>query len=419
MAESLTSAKPSWSRRTFSALAHRNYRLLWTGTLISHTGDWMDQVALNWFVVSTSGSPFELALVNLCRGLPILLFTLVGGAIADRVERRRLMMMTQSCAMLLAFVLSALVLSGAATIFAVLLIATARGIVISFNLPVRHSLIPELVPASDLPNAVALNSLTVNVTKIVGPALAGLIIATLGTGACFLINGLSFLVVIWTLGAMRFPVAAPANSGQSLHQSIVEGVAYVRNDRSISLLVLVALVPTFFGQPYLTLLALFAYTVFQIGPEGLGLLTSSAAAGSVLGALAIAAFPRVAASGRAMLGFLILFGGLLVAFALNPSVVLAPILLLGVGAMQIAYNASNNTILQMRVPNHMRGRVTSILLMNRGLVQLGAASSAAIAGLFGVQSAVAATGFIILAFGSLILLRSDTLSAINMDEFLK
>lgn len=402
-----------WLRRTFSALAHRNYRLMWIGTLISHTGDWMDQVALNWLVISTSGSPYELALVNLCRGVPILLFTLVGGAMADRLERRRLMMMTQAGAMVLAFILAAMVLTGTAPIWAILLIATGRGIVISFNLPVRHSLIPELVPAADLPNAVALNSLTVNMTKIIGPALAGIIIASLGTGACFLINGLSFIVVIYTLYKMRFPAALPKTADLSLSKSIVEGINFVRNDSTLLLLVLIALVPTFFGQPYLTLLALFAYSVYDIGPTGLGLLTSCAAAGSVCGALMLAAFPGVASSGRAMLGFLVAFGVLLCVFALNPIYALAPVILLGVGAMQIAYNASNNTILQMRLPNHMRGRVTSVLLLNRGLVQLGAAMSAAIAGVIGAQYAVASTGAVIVVLGVILLLRARLIRSIR------
>jgi MFS family permease len=402
-----------WRRQTFSALSHRNYRLMWLGTLISNTGDWMDQIALNWLVVVTSGSPFELALVNLCRGLPILIFTLVGGAMADRLERRRLMMVTQSCAMLLAFVLAGMIFSGHASIPAILAVATARGIVIAFNLPVRHSLIPELVPAADLPNAVALNSLTMNTTKIIGPALAGLIIAWLGTGACFLFNGLSFLVVLWTLSAMQFPAAARAVSDLSLRQSIGEGIAYVRQDRTMLLLLLIALVPTFFGQPYLTLLALFAHTVFHIGPEGLGLLTSCAAAGSVCGALMLASLPKVAASGRAMLGFLVAFGVLLCAFALNPILALAPVLLLGVGAMQIAYNASNNTILQMRAPNHMRGRVMSMLLLNRGLVQLGAAMSAALAGLIGAPYAVAGTALVIVLFATTISIRSRRIREIK------
>lgn len=406
-------ARP-WTRRTFAALAHRNYRLMWTGTLVSHTGDWMDQVALNWLVISTSGSPFDLALVNLCRGLPILLFTLVGGAMADRFERRRLMMVTQSCAMALAFVLAAMVLAGTVSLLLVAAVATARGIVVSFNLPARHSLVPALVPREDLANAVALNAMTQNVTKIVGPALAGLIIATLGTGACFLINGISFLAVLWTLHAVRVPETAPAaEEVLPLRRSIAEGLRYVRDDRAVLLLVLVALVPTFFGQPYMTLLAVFAHSVHEVGPEGLGLLTSSAAAGAVAGGLLLAGRSRGAASGRAMLAYLGGFGAMLCAFALNPVWLLAPVLLVGVGMMQIAYSATNNTILQMRVPDRMRGRVMSILLLNRGLVQLGAAFAGTLSGFVGAPTAVAMTGGTIVVFAAVVWWRSARLRTIG------
>jgi predicted MFS family arabinose efflux permease len=315
--------------------------------------------------------------------------------------------------MMLAFLLAALVMTGSASLGLILVVATGRGIVTSFNLPARHSLIPDLVPPADIPNAVALNSLTLNVTKVLGPALAGIIIAWLGTSACFLINGVSFLVVLWTLQAMRLPAKERAASTSSLARSIADGFGFVRKDTTVLLLVLVALVPTFFGQPYLTLLTLFAHNVYAIGPQGLGLLTSCAAAGSVCGALMLASLPRSAVSGRAMLGFLIAFGVLLCAFALNPLFALAPLLLLGVGAMQIAYNASNNTILQMRVPNHIRGRVMSILLLNRGLVQLGAATSAALAGLIGPQFAVAGTGLVIVLFGTTLFLRSRLIAQIR------
>jgi MFS family permease len=403
----------AWAGRTFLALRHRNYRLMWTGTMISNTGDWMDQVALNWLVISTTGSPFDLALMNLCRGLPILLFTLVGGAMADRLERRRLMMMTQTSAMLLAFVLAALVLTGSAPMWAILVVATLRGIIVAFNLPARHSMVPELVPPADVPNALALNSTTVNLTKVIGPALAGIIVAFWGSGICFLLNGLSFLVVLWTLHAMEFPPTTEQRRPEPLARSIIEGLAYVRSDRTILLLLLVALVPQFFGQPYQTLLALFAYDVFHIGPEGLGFLVAASALGSVLGGLALAGLPRVASTGRWMLIFLITFGTLLCTFALNPVVRLAPFILLGVGATQIAYNASNNTILQMRLPNHMRGRVTSILLLNRGLVQLGAAASAFAAGFIGAQWAVASTGLVIILFGLAMLIRSTRILSIR------
>lgn len=406
-----------WSQsrigKAFSALGHRNYRLMWTGTLVSNTGDWMDQVALNWLVVSTTGSPFHLALVNLCRGLPILLFVLIGGAMADRLPRRRLMMLTQAAAMALAVFLAIMVLWAGAPLWAILLVATGRGIFTAFNMPVRHSLISELVPRSDLPNAIALHSMTVNLTKILGPALAGVIIGTLGTGACFALNAASFVVVIGSLQAMRFPPEPARPLSLSIGRSILEGMAYVRADRTVFLLVVIALVPTFFGQPYLSMLTLFAHNVFQIGPEGLGLLTAFAAGGSVAGALMLASLPKVAASGWWMMAFLIGFGALLIAFAANAFLLAAPVLLVVIGAFHIAYNAANNTILQMRVPNEVRGRVISILMLNRGLVQLGTAATAAVAGVVGVRWAMAANGLIILVLGALILLRERRITELG------
>ncbi|WP_159946438.1 MFS transporter [Rhizobium sp. 18065] len=400
-------------RTAFSALSHRNYRLMWTGTLVSNTGDWMDQVALNWLVVATTGSPFQLALVNLCRGLPILLFVLVGGAMADRLPRRRLMMLTQAAAMALAIFLAAMVLWGGAPLWAILTVATGRGIFTAFNMPVRHSLISELVPRHDLPNAIALHSMTVNLTKIIGPALAGLIIATLGTGVCFVLNAASFVVVIGSLQAMRFPPEPTRAPSLPLGRSIAEGVAYVRGERTVLMLVLIALVPTFFGQPYLSILTLFAHDVFQIGPEGLGLLMAFAAGGSVIGALVLASLPGIAASGWWMMAFLIGFGAILVVFAASPFLAVAPVLLLAAGAFYIAYNAANNTILQMRVPNEVRGRVISILMLNRGLVQLGTAASAGLAGVIGARWALAINGLIILVFGALVLLRERRITGLN------
>ncbi|KEQ03709.1 MFS transporter [Pseudorhizobium pelagicum] len=409
-----------WSQsrigKAFSALGHRNYRLMWTGTLVSNTGDWMDQVALNWLVVSTTGSPFHLALVNLCRGLPILLFVLVGGAMADRLPRRRLMMLTQSAAMALAVFLAVMVLWAGAPLWAILLVATGRGIFTAFNMPVRHSLVSELVPRSDLPNAIALHSMTVNLTKILGPALAGVIIGTLGTGVCFALNAASFVVVIRSLQAMRFPPESERPPSLSIGRSILEGMAYVRAERTVLLLVLIALVPTFFGQPYLSMLTLFAHDVFQTGPEGLGLLTAFAAGGSVAGALTLASLPKVAASGWWMMAFLLGFGALLIAFAANPFLLAAPVLLVVTGAFHIAYNAANNTILQLRIPNEVRGRVISILMLNRGLVQLGTAATAATAGLIGARWALGINGLIILVLGALVLMRERQITRLQGAE---
>jgi len=394
---------------TFAALRHRNYRLLWIGTLISQTGDWMDQIALNWLVLQMTGSPAYLGLVNFFRGTPILFFALLGGVAADRFERRRLMMATQASAMVLAFVLAGVVFFEVANVWLIIVVATCRGIVIAFNLPARHSLISELVPREDLPNAVALTSLTLNITKVAGPLVAGLIIGAIGVSACFLINALSFVAVLGTLAAINLPRKVRAGKPESLGRSLLAGFSYIKGNPALRVLVLVALVPMFFAQPYLTMLTVFADHVYSIGPEGLGMLVSCAAAGSVCGALLLAAFSHAARRGLVMLGFLFIYGSALVAFSLNSWLALAPVLLMIAGAMQIAYNGSNNTILQMAVPDEMRGRVLSTLFLNRGLVAMGTASVGFLAVLAGPQIAMAASASVVAVTAVAVCLLSPTI----------
>jgi MFS family permease len=400
--------------KTFSALRHRNFRLLWTGTLISACGDWIDQIALNWLVIQITDSPVWLGLVNLCRGLPILIFTLIGGAMADRSERRWMMVATQSGAMVLALALAALVYLDLVNIWLVLVVATVRGALASFNLPARHSLISDIVPKADLANAIALHSLTRNVTKVIGPALSGLLIGLVGTAACFAINALTFIAVLVTLVLMdvRTQVHVPPSTG--IAASLLEGFHFVWRHETIGVLVMIALVPTFFGQNYITMLTLFAHDVFDWGPEGLGLLTSSAAVGSVMGAFALATYPQLARSGAMMLAFLVAFGVCLIAFATNTWLALAPVLLVGAGAMQIAYSATNNTILQMTVPDAMRGRVLSTLLLSRGLVSLGTATAATLAALFGARAALAGMASLIVILGLIVSFKAGAIRRLEV-----
>lgn len=389
------------SQSLFTALRHRNFRLLWTGTLVSHSGDWLDQVALSWLVIAQTESAFYLGMVHLCRGLPITLCTLIGGAVADRMERRRLMLITQGSAMLLAAFLAGMVFTNHAPIGAILVLATARGIVVAFNLPARHALISELVPREDLPAALALNSLTMNLTKVVGPMLAGFTIAMFGTGTCFALNAVSFVAVLWTLLAMRFP-NRPARlvSQETLVASIGSGFRFVRGDRVIFLLVMVAIVPTFFGQPYIHLLAVFAAQVFKIGPEGLGMLTAAAALGSAIGAFVIANAPSAMRRGDLMLLLLAGFGILLALFAFTPVAWLGALILAGAGACHVAHNVVHNAILQMSSPDGYRGRVLSILFLNRGLVSVGTAVWASVAALASPQASLLVMASGLLAFSA-------------------
>lgn len=379
----------------FVPLRHRNFRLLWTGTLISNTGDWIDQIALNWLVLQTTGSPAMLGLINLCRGVPVLIFTLVGGAAADRMDRRRLMLMTQSSAMVVAVLLMVMVYTGHTVIWLLCLVATLRGTIISFNLPARHSLVSNLVPRDDLPRAIALNAMTMNLTKVLGPLAAGALIATLGLTACFLVNALTFIPVLACLLAMRFPKEEPKTQTGSVMRNIVDGFSYILSNQAVRLLVLIALIPNFFAQPYIALLAIFVSDVYALGPGELGLFTASAACGAIFGGLMVSTFAKFARRGTTMLALLLAYGGLIVCFAANPSAGMAPIILFGVGAMHIAYNACNNTILQMIVPDDMRGRVLSVLFLNKSMVQFGTFFIATLSVVIGAQWALALSGSVV------------------------
>ena len=384
---------------TFAALKHRNYRLLWFGNFISNSGDWIDQVALNWLVISTTNSPIYLGLVNLARGLPLVFFALAGGVVADRIDRRRLLMTTQSCAMVFALLLAALVYSGHAPIWAILLLATGRGVVIAFNTPARHTLISELVPHHDLASAVSLNSVTLNTSKVVGPLASAAILSAFGVAACFLVNALSFTAVLATLLMMDLPPKPVREARrESFAASLLDGVRYLRNDSTLLLLVLVALVPTFFAQPYVQLLALFAHDVFDAGSGGLGLMVSIAACGSIAGGLFAAWVQRDARRGTTMLLFMGGFGLFLLGFSMAPAFYMAIPLLFCAGAMHIAYNSSNNAILQMSVDDNYRGRVLSTLFMSRGLVSLGTAATATLAALTNTRMAMASMASVVIVF---------------------
>jgi MFS family permease len=372
---------------TFSSLRHRNFRLLWVGTLISSSGDWMDQIALNWLVYQLTGSAVYLGILNLCRLTPILVFTLIGGVVADRVERRRLMFSTQTVAMLLALVLATLVATGVVQIWMVLLVAVGRGVMMSFNQPARQSLISELVPHEDLMNAIALNSATLNLTRVIGPAIGGGLIATVGVAGAFSLNAASFLAVLYGLAKMRFG-ERPARRRGSMAADLMAGVRYLRGQPALRTLVLLALLPMVFGMPYMTMLTVFARDVLDTGGLGFGLLTACSGVGAVVGALGIASVRAHTRRGRLMLAGLVAFGAALLVFALSHWLLLSLLALVAVGAGQQAYMATNNTLIQVYVAEEYRGRILSTLFLNRGMVPLGTMLAGFGTALVGVQAAV-------------------------------
>ena len=383
--------------RALASLRHRNYRLLWFGTLVSSSGDWMDQVALNWLIVSRlGGGGVELGLLYVCRLTPILVFTLIGGVVADRMERRRLLFTTQAVAMLLAFALAVLVSTGLVQFWMVLAIAVGRGVMLSFNMPARQSLISELVPPEQLMNAVALNSATLNLTRVLGPAIGGVLLATVGVAGAFYLNGASFVAVLAALAVMRFPEARKRPARTGMLTELSGGMRYVRSEPVLLSLVVIAVVPMVFGMPYQAMAALFARDVLDIGGAGLGVLTALSGVGAVVGALCIASLPSRAPAGPIMLFGLAAFGVTLLVFAASSTLWLSAVAIVGVGMAQQVYNASNTSLLQLHAADEFRGRVMSMLFLGRGMIPLGALLAGVGASLVGVQWAMGAMAVVLI-----------------------
>ncbi|MBI2559126.1 MFS transporter [Candidatus Woesearchaeota archaeon] len=358
----------------FSSLKYRNFRLLWTGAVISSTGDFLEIVALNWLVYEMTNSPFYLGLFNLARSLPILFFTLIAGALADKYERRKLMLYSQSTAMLLSFVLAFLAFSGKLTVYPLISIGILQGIANSFNLPIRQSLISELVPREALVNAVALNGASLTLTLVLGPALGGLIVGTLGIKYALLLNAVSFLAVIWALYIMKIPRQMKDHK-KSLTQSIKEGAVYVFNHKIIFTVALFSFLMVAVGLPYTTLLPVFAKDYFHIGAKGYGYMFSIAGIGALVGSLFSGVRSKEKVK-KAMIFSFISFGFLLVFFGiaaiyLSNYLFIFIILLVMLGFSFSTFNATNNTILQLMTDDVYRGRVLSTLFLGFGLTSLG------------------------------------------------
>jgi len=394
----------SWGstfRRTFSSLKHRDFLILWSGSVVSQSGDWMDQIALNWLVLEITDSPLSLGLVNLCRAIPILIFTPLGGVAADHWERRRILMVTQSISMVLAFALGALVTSGVVNLWEIYVIAALRGGVMSFNMPARQSMISDLVPRKDLPNAIALNSATTHLTRVLGPSLGGVLIAFLGIDWLFYLNGVSFLAILYTLHLLKD--VGTKRKVANHWQELKDGFAYIGRNKTLLYLVMLAVVPMFFGQPYLTMLAVFARSILKIGPMGLGLLTSIASLGAVTGALTVAGLRRGPQIG-VMVGGIIVFGMSLLLFSFSHWLIPSLIFLFVAGGANVFYNSTNNALIQISVDDNYRGRVLSMLFINRGMVPLGTAFTGFLAEMLGAQTALGAMSVMLIILGGIAML---------------
>src|SRR5213596_1096064 len=384
-------------RATLRAFRHRNYRLFFFGQLVSLTGTWMQSVAQSWLVYRMTGSATLLGVVGFASQFPVFILAPVGGAVADAYPRRYALIAAQTAAMLLAFPLAALTLSDRIQVWHLIVFATLQGVVSAFDIPVRQAFVVEMVGRDDLMNAIALNSSLFNAARVIGPAIAGLLIGTVGIAWCYFVNGQSYIAVIAGLLMMRLPYDPRPPKTTSAWTGFREVLAYLRNDRRLRVLMILTAILSVFGFPYIAMMPVFARDVLNRGATGYGALTSSIGIGAVIGALGIAlASARIRARGRLMLIGGTAFGILLILFSASRVLALSMVLLGLAGCAMIVNNSLTNTLIQTTAPDHLRGRVMGFYsFVFVGMAPFGAFLFGLVAEHVGVPTTIAAGGVIV------------------------
>lgn len=381
------------------ALRHRNYRLFFLGQLVSLIGTWMQAVAQSWLVYRLTGSTLLLGTVGFTAQIPIFLLAPFGGALADRFSRHRVIVATQVASMLLALTLAGLTLAGRIEVWHLLVLSAALGVVNAFDVPARQAFVVELVGREDLPNAIALNSSMFNGARIVGPAVAGVLVAAVGEGWCFLLNGVSYVAVLGGLLRMRLaPKRASAPASASALARMAEGFQFVARTPPVRALLLLLGAVSLMGMPYAVLMPVFAEDILRGGSRGLGLLMGATGVGALLGALTLAARRGLRGLGRWVAFGCAGFGAGLILFSLSRAFWLSLLLLVPVGFAMIVQMASSNTLIQSMVPDALRGRVMAVYsMMFMGMAPFGALLAGVVAEPLGAPRTVALGGLVCIA----------------------
>jgi MFS family permease len=352
------------SSSLWRSLRHRNYRLYLTGQLVSVCGTWMQQVALSWLVYRLTGSATLLGVVGFASQIPILALGPIGGVISDRYSCHRVAVWTQCAALVQAVVLAWLTLIGWIQPLHIILLGAALGVVYAFDLPARQALVHELVDVEDLANAVALNSSMINAARIVGPALAGLVVAKFGEGICFIINAFSYVATIAALLMMKLGHRPQRETARvSIPRSLIDGYRYTLATAPIRDLLMLMGVVGVMGMPYMTLMPVFAAQVHRSGADTLGLMFGAVGVGALVGALFLAQRKNIVGLGRVIVIATLAFGLGLILFTVARVFWLSLLLLAGVGCGWMVLIAASNTVLQTLAENNMRGRVMSLFSM--------------------------------------------------------
>jgi len=398
-------------RGAFRALRHRNFRLFFGGQFTSLIGTWMQSVAQGWLVLKLTNSSLMLGVVSFAGYLPVLAVTLFAGVVVDHVDRRRLIIATQALLMLSAFALAALTWAGVVRVEHVALLAAFNGLVTAFDMPGRQAFVVEMVGREDLPNAIALNSMIFNGARVVGPAIAGVLIGMVGTAGCFFLNGVSYLAVIWSLWEMDLVAREAAPIGGAMLVRLREGLVFVRRHRASFYLLLLVAINAGFGMQYSVLMPVFARDVLHGAARTYGFLLAAQGIGALVGALVLAS----RRSPRALRQNLVvgLFGAAagILAFGFSPWIWLSMVAQMVIGAGLINHTATSNTMLQLFVSDELRGRVMSMYTLSFiGLAPIGSLEVGYVGELASPQIAVALSALATLACGIIVASRLDVIA---------
>jgi MFS family permease len=376
-------------RGLFSALQrYPAYRKLWTGSVLAQIAQWMQSIALGWIALDLSDSAFFVGIVSFVAGIPFLVVGLPAGMLIDRFDRRRVLMMCQAVAAVVAVILSVMIISGWIEQWHLLIAAFLNGSILAIMTPAQQAITPSLVEREDLTNAIALTSAGFNVARILGPSLAGAVIAFAGVGPTFAIQALALCSALTIIGSAKFPSITRA-VGLVNATSVLEGLRYVLRRPDLRVLFLLAFIPNFFAFPYIQFLNVFAVDVLDIGAAPLGVMMATSGVGALSGSLVIAGRGSVVRLGPMLFGFTIIYAcAILLLSTVRTMPATIPLLYVG-GFLGAMFMSQNNAAVQHRITDDVRGRVLGAYVLNQGLLPLGALPMGLIAGAFGVPVAMA------------------------------
>ena len=383
---------------TFTSLKNRHYRWFWLGMLASFIGIHLQLVARNWLVYEMTGSALALGIVIAAWGLPILLLSLYGGAVADRVKKRDLLIVTQVANGIITLIIAILIATGGIALWHLIAAAALTGIIFAFHVPARLAIIPELVQKREILNAIALNSTGMNLSRFVGFAIGGALLGVIGVAGVYYVVVFCFFVSAALLFMLPVVEKVRQRAVTSIKVDMMEGLRYIYHSTLLRSLLAMAFVSIAFGLPYMNLMPVFAVDIFDVGEFGLGFLLGMAGLGSLIGSLILASLGDFRRKGLLCIGLAFGFGATVALFGFSDSYPLSLVLLIAVGLLGAGYLAVNNTLIQSKVPHEMLGRVMSIYVMTFAMMPLGTLPLGAVSEAIGAQLAIGAGGIIVVLF---------------------